>query len=76
MKPLRCLLGRHTWTDWGTHSPCTKGPHVIHHVRGCFRCNASQHRYETPCACPIDPNEYMHCPRWNRGDTACRPKEK
>lgn len=26
--------------------------------------------------CPTDPAEYMHCPRWQAEDPACRPKKR
>jgi hypothetical protein len=76
MRPIRCLLGRHDWTPWeACKPPCTDWKYVSHHNRRCSRCNLRDSRFGLRCLCPTDPNEYMHCPRWNAGSFPCRPME-
>lgn len=45
VRTLRCLLGRHTWSDWKTYKDgCGGTPGCDHYLRHCTHCPRWQHK--------------------------------
>jgi hypothetical protein len=44
MRPTRCMLGLHTWTDWTEYKDGCGDPGCDHYLRHCVRCPKWQHK--------------------------------